>query len=81
MGKKRKNEDDYNEYDLAPKHLQVAHMKNQEKRLIVILENAQLESVKVSSSMVIKRINFFTVIIGIQHFVCSENRSEMTTSY
>lgn len=49
MGKKRKNEDnkDDNEYDPAPKHLQVKHIKNQEKRLIIILENAQLESVKV----------------------------------
>jgi len=48
MGQKRKKraEDDH-EYDPAPKHLQVGHIKNQEKRLIVILENAQLESVKV----------------------------------
>lgn len=48
MGHKRKKreENDY-EYDPAPKHLQVGHIKNQEKRLIVILENAQLESVKV----------------------------------
>lgn len=48
MGNKRKKrpEDDY-EYDPAPKHLQIGHIKNQEKRLIVILENAQLESVKV----------------------------------
>ena len=49
MGKKRKDREESNEYefDPAPKHLQVAHIKNQEKRLIVILENAQLESVKV----------------------------------
>lgn len=49
MGQKRKNrneKDDF-EYDPAPKHLQIAHIKNQEKRLIVILEKAQLESVKV----------------------------------
>lgn len=48
MGNKRKkcDESEY-EYDPAPKHLQVGHIKNQEKRLIVILENAQLESVKV----------------------------------
>lgn len=48
MGNKRKKreENDY-EYDPAPKHLQIGHIKNQEKRLIVILENAQLESVKV----------------------------------
>lgn len=50
MGKKRKNneKDDEFEFDPLPKHLQVRHIKNQEKRLIVILENAQLESVKVS---------------------------------
>jgi len=48
MGNKRKkhDENDY-EYDPAPKHLQIGHIKNQEKRLIVILEKAQLESVKV----------------------------------
>lgn len=48
MKQKRKirDEDDH-EYDPGPKHLQVGHIKNQEKRLIVILENAQLESVKV----------------------------------
>lgn len=44
--RKRRDEDDH-EYDPSPKHLQVKHIKNQEKRLIVILENAQLESVKV----------------------------------
>ena len=52
MGQKRKNrneKDDF-EYDPAPKHLQIAHIKNQEKRLIVILERAQLESVKVGHS-------------------------------
>ncbi|XP_077268674.1 ribosomal RNA small subunit methyltransferase NEP1 [Temnothorax americanus] len=51
MGNKRKNHDesDY-EYDPAPKHLQIGHIKKQEKRLIVILENAQLESVKVGSA-------------------------------
>lgn len=47
MGKKRKNNDDESEYDPSPKHLHTAHIKIQEKRLIVILENAQLESVKV----------------------------------
>lgn len=48
MGRKRKNDDDNeHEFDPAPKHLQISHIKKQEKRLIVILENAQLESVKV----------------------------------
>lgn len=53
MSRKRKfNENtkrDDNEYDPVPKHLVVAHLKNQEKRLIVILEDAQLESVKVGN--------------------------------
>lgn len=49
MGKKRKNIDDKDEYefDPLPKHLQIAHIKKQEKRLIIILDQAQLESVKV----------------------------------
>lgn len=49
MGQKRKNCKEKNdfEYDPVPKYVLVAHIRNQEKRLIVILENAQLESVKV----------------------------------
>lgn len=50
MGKKRKlnkNNDADNEYDPVPKHLVTSHIKHQEKRLIIILEDAQLESVKV----------------------------------
>lgn len=46
MGKKRKHAND-NEFDPVPKHLVASHIKKQEKRLIVILENAQLETVKV----------------------------------
>ncbi|XP_075232736.1 ribosomal RNA small subunit methyltransferase NEP1 isoform X2 [Lycorma delicatula] len=50
MGKKRKLRD-INEYDPTPNHLGLApHIKNEEKRLIIILENAQLESVKVGNS-------------------------------
>ncbi|XP_017782424.1 PREDICTED: ribosomal RNA small subunit methyltransferase NEP1 [Nicrophorus vespilloides] len=51
MGKKRKLKDskDDNEFDPVPKHLVTAHVKNQEKRLIIILEDAQLESVKVGN--------------------------------
>lgn len=51
MGKGKKRpfeEDSEREFDPAPKHLSIAHIKNQEKRLIVVLEQAQLESVKVS---------------------------------
>lgn len=52
MGKKRKvaNKEDEYEIDPVPKHLVVAHLKNQEKRLIIVLESAQLETVKVGSS-------------------------------
>ena len=48
MGKKRKHEDNEEEtFDLPKKHLIVGHQQNQEKRLIVVLERANLESVKV----------------------------------
>jgi len=50
MGKKRKlgKADETDEMVLPPKHLSLAkHITNQEKRLIIILERAQLESVKV----------------------------------
>lgn len=49
MSKKRKSKetDDEFEFDAVPKHLVVPNVKNQEKRLIIILEQAQLESVKV----------------------------------
>lgn len=52
MGKKRKlrDEKDSNEYDPTPKQFVTSHIKNQEKRLIIILEEAQLESVKVGNS-------------------------------
>ncbi|XP_065334179.1 ribosomal RNA small subunit methyltransferase NEP1 [Cloeon dipterum] len=51
LGKKRKAKDeDAYETDLPAKHLGLAkHITNQDKRLIVILERAQLESVKVGS--------------------------------
>uniref|UniRef100_A0A6M2DUB4 18S rRNA (pseudouridine-N1)-methyltransferase n=1 Tax=Xenopsylla cheopis TaxID=163159 RepID=A0A6M2DUB4_XENCH len=51
MNKKRKHrKDDEFEFDPLPKHLVTAHLKKQEKRLIIILEGAQLESVKVGNS-------------------------------
>lgn len=74
MGKKRKNRDDNDEteFDPAPKHLQTAHIKNQEKRLIIILENAQLESVKV-------RLYFF--VYGVDNSECNAlYESELFTS-
>lgn len=51
MGKKRKLRDsknDENEFDPVPRHLVVSHQQKQEKRLIIILEGAHLESVKVT---------------------------------
>lgn len=50
-GKKRKFEveqKDTNEFGLPAKYLATSHIRSQEKRLIIILEGAQLETVKVS---------------------------------
>lgn len=51
MGKKRKFEveqKDNNEFGLPAKFLATSHVRSQEKRLIVVLEGAQLETVKVN---------------------------------
>lgn len=57
MGKRRKfeveNKDD-NEFGLPAKFLRTSHIRSHEKRLIVILEGAQLETVKVGYSLGIK---------------------------
>lgn len=53
MGKKRKFEveqKDNNEFGLPAKFLATSHIRSQEKRLIIILEGAQLETVKVWSN-------------------------------
>lgn len=47
MGKRKLKESNETEFDPVSKHLQISHIKQQEKRLIIILENAQLETVKV----------------------------------
>uniref|UniRef100_A0A1Q3EZJ1 18S rRNA (pseudouridine-N1)-methyltransferase n=1 Tax=Culex tarsalis TaxID=7177 RepID=A0A1Q3EZJ1_CULTA len=51
MGKKRKaggtQDEDAEEYDLPAKHMNSSHIRSNERRLIVILEGAQLETVKV----------------------------------
>ena len=49
MGKKRKNVDEEEEGESSHRQVIPNHVKNQEKRLIVVLERANLESVKVSS--------------------------------
>lgn len=54
MGKKRKFEveqKDTNEFSLSKKFLATSHVRAQEKRLIIVLEGAQLETVKVSFSI------------------------------
>lgn len=59
MGKKRKFEveqKDTNEFGLPAKFLATSHIRSQEKRLIIILEGAQLETVKVGPSF--KMIHF-----------------------
>lgn len=51
MGKKRRRTDEDTEFDLTRK---AKEMKDDnEKRLIIILENAQLETVKVTNSFII----------------------------
>lgn len=47
MGRKRKLDEDDGQYDPPSSHLSVGHIAKQEKRLIIVLENAQLESIKV----------------------------------
>lgn len=47
MGRKRKIDEDDNQYDPPSAHLSVRHIAQQEKRLIIILENAQIDSIKV----------------------------------
>lgn len=50
MGKKRKfdvEQKDTNEFGLPAKFLATSHIRSQDKRLIIILEGAQLETVKV----------------------------------
>ncbi|CAG0892818.1 unnamed protein product [Darwinula stevensoni] len=46
MPRKRRHEDD-GEKDLPPRHLTNPHQTNQQKRLIVVLENAHLDVIKV----------------------------------
>lgn len=50
MGKKRKfqvEQKEESEYNLPAKFLSTSHIRSHDKRLIVILEGAQLETVKV----------------------------------
>lgn len=51
---KRKRDDKpkgENEFDLGHKHLKMVHMESNQRRLIVILSGAQLETVKVCEKL------------------------------
>lgn len=66
MGKKRKFEveqKDNNEFGLPAKFLATSHIRSQEKRLIIILEGAQLETVKVNCQNKIKDILKSLIVI------------------
>lgn len=67
MGRKRKlqdvDEDEATEVDLPPKHLTVSHLRKEEKRLIVILEKAQLETAKVREDLIKQLISFLKEIV------------------
>jgi len=60
MGKKRKFTDDDNEFDLSRKAKEVKN--DNEKRLIIVLENAQLETVKVIKSSIILLFNIVIIV-------------------
>lgn len=59
-GRKRKVEriqvqkQDETEFNLPAKHLKTSHIRAAEKRLIIILHGAQLETVKVGNIIVFK---------------------------
>lgn len=53
MGRKRKVDEDDDQYDPPSSHLSVSHVVKQEKRLIIILEGAQLETTKVSTLILV----------------------------
>lgn len=73
--KKRKfqgHKEDDPEFDLAKKHLKTSHVRSMEKRLIIVLEGAQLETVKVKRTNSLLNalmvILYTTSFLGGQHF-------------
>lgn len=75
MGKKRRRTDEDTEFDLTRKAKEVKD--DNEKRLIVILENAQLETVKVNTNDgLLFKISSPSTIICVIFF-----RSEKLSSY
>ncbi|KRT80988.1 hypothetical protein AMK59_5832, partial [Oryctes borbonicus] len=73
-----KETNDEHEFDPAPKHLVTAHIKNQEKRLIIILEQAQLESVKVRNSFELLNCDDHTGILKKNNRDLSSCRPDIT---
>lgn len=73
MGKKRKFEvekKDDNEFGLPAKFLSTSHIRSREKRLIVVLEGAQLETVKVSLTnfdSILNATSIVTTIFFVYH--------------
>jgi len=70
MGRKRKlqdadEEEGSGEVDLPPSHLSVGHLRKEEKRLIVVLEKAQLETAKVTplTITIIGSCNFYNQFV------------------
>ena len=53
MGRKRKVDENDDQYDPPSAHLSVRHIAEQEKRLIIILEGAQLDSIKVKCFVIL----------------------------
>ena len=53
MGRKRKIDEDDDQYDPPSSHLSISHIVKQDKRLIIILEGAQLESIKVRTQHIV----------------------------
>lgn len=70
INKKRKfqgHKEDDPEFDLAKKHLKTSHVRAMEKRLIIVLEGAQLETVKVGfvfAAFIIKLLFFLYLSLG-----------------
>lgn len=74
LNKKRKfvgNREDDTEFDLTKKHLKTSHIRSMEKRLIIVLEGAQLETVKVRQ----------TNSLNAKSYILFEYRWEINLSY
>lgn len=68
MGKKRKfqvEQKEENEYSLPAKFLSTSHIRSHEKRLVIVLEGAQLETVKVRIALDVKlnKIDFIIIFL------------------